>query len=253
MKSQRWISSFGPGPVGTPPPPFLSHAAAARCRRKFVSGQLDEENPFVLISSALLVQPDEGVSDLVVDRIGVNYRNLPRRDGFLIETSKLRRTATGRRRVRRPPRSRSTRMRERNHARWSRMARGRRRKRHVRGAHRCAWAAESRRPPFLHYVAQAPLLGVLLRDVAPLVALDGRVSTPRDGAAGRCNVGTPLREVGDRRIHGGAALRCASRDGARAAAAFFVVAAPPSPAAAPPSLRRVSDDVVTAGLISSRV
>ncbi|KZV51303.1 hypothetical protein F511_38425 [Dorcoceras hygrometricum] len=45
-------------------------AAAARCRRKFVSGQLDEENPFVLISSVLLVQPDEGVSVLVVDRIG---------------------------------------------------------------------------------------------------------------------------------------------------------------------------------------
>ncbi|KZV30199.1 hypothetical protein F511_41252 [Dorcoceras hygrometricum] len=69
-----------------PPPPSLEHVAAAvaadRCR-KFVSGQFDEENPFVLISSALLVQPDEGVSDLVVDRIGVNYRNLPRRDGFL--------------------------------------------------------------------------------------------------------------------------------------------------------------------------
>ncbi|KZT76492.1 hypothetical protein F511_46480 [Dorcoceras hygrometricum] len=65
----------------TPPPPCA--AAAARCSRKFVSGQLDEENPFVLISSALLVQPDEGVSDLVVDRIGVNYRNLPRRAGFL--------------------------------------------------------------------------------------------------------------------------------------------------------------------------
>ncbi|KZV20456.1 hypothetical protein F511_15467 [Dorcoceras hygrometricum] len=31
----------------------------------------------------LLVQPDEGFSDLVVDRIGVNYRNLPRRAGFL--------------------------------------------------------------------------------------------------------------------------------------------------------------------------
>ncbi|KZV57368.1 hypothetical protein F511_34941 [Dorcoceras hygrometricum] len=81
-------------------------------------GQFDEENPFVLISSALLVQPDEGVlvlvvdrigdylpqsteksrvlvipvgarhkcqqvSDLVVDRIGVIYRNLPRRAGFL--------------------------------------------------------------------------------------------------------------------------------------------------------------------------
>ncbi|KZV13769.1 hypothetical protein F511_45067 [Dorcoceras hygrometricum] len=56
-------------------PPLLSSpsaaaAAAARCRRKFVSGQLDEENPFVLISSPLLVQPDEGVSVLVVDRIG---------------------------------------------------------------------------------------------------------------------------------------------------------------------------------------
>ncbi|KZV23380.1 hypothetical protein F511_43545 [Dorcoceras hygrometricum] len=49
------------------------------------------------------------------------------------------------------------------------------------------------------------------------------------------------------------ARRCVSRDGARAAAAFFVVAAPPSPAAAPPPLRRVSCDVVTAGLNSSRV
>ncbi|KZV30190.1 hypothetical protein F511_37708 [Dorcoceras hygrometricum] len=58
-------------------------AAAADRRLKIVSGQFDEENPFVLISSALLVQPDEGVSDLVVDRIGVNYRNLPRRAGFL--------------------------------------------------------------------------------------------------------------------------------------------------------------------------
>ncbi|KZT76501.1 hypothetical protein F511_46473 [Dorcoceras hygrometricum] len=74
----------------------LSHAAAAaavrrrRRRRappcaavfvgKLVSGQLDVENPFVLISSRLLVQPDEGVSDLVVDRIGVStaiYREEP--------------------------------------------------------------------------------------------------------------------------------------------------------------------------------
>ncbi|KZV27148.1 acyl-CoA dehydrogenase-related protein [Dorcoceras hygrometricum] len=64
---------------------WAEHAAAAAAdrRRKFVSGQFDEENPFVLISSALLVQPDEGVSDLVMDRIGVNYRNLPRRAGFL--------------------------------------------------------------------------------------------------------------------------------------------------------------------------
>ncbi|KZV33526.1 hypothetical protein F511_32807 [Dorcoceras hygrometricum] len=55
-----------------PLPPLIHAAAAARCRRKFVSGQLDEESPFVLISSALLVQPDEGVSVLVVDRIGDN-------------------------------------------------------------------------------------------------------------------------------------------------------------------------------------
>ncbi|KZV18974.1 hypothetical protein F511_26988 [Dorcoceras hygrometricum] len=72
--------------------PHLSRPRAARgrhpamlrrCRdgcRKFVSGQLDEENPFVLISSGLLVQSDEGVSDLVVDRIGVTtaiYREEP--------------------------------------------------------------------------------------------------------------------------------------------------------------------------------
>ncbi|KZV40680.1 hypothetical protein F511_18436 [Dorcoceras hygrometricum] len=54
--------------------PLSTHAAAAAVaadlRQKFVSGQFDEQNPFVLISSALLVQPDEGVSILVVDRIG---------------------------------------------------------------------------------------------------------------------------------------------------------------------------------------
>ncbi|KZV06842.1 hypothetical protein F511_45674 [Dorcoceras hygrometricum] len=100
MKSQQWISSFGPGPDGpvqvhypkqdsapslpslTPPPPCAA-AAAVVFAGKIVSGQLDVENPFVLISSALLVQPDEGVSNLVVDRIGVNYRNLPRRAGLL--------------------------------------------------------------------------------------------------------------------------------------------------------------------------
>ncbi|KZV43603.1 hypothetical protein F511_16495 [Dorcoceras hygrometricum] len=67
------------------PPPLssLSHAAAAAAAvfaGKLVSGQLDVENPFVLISSGLLVQPDEGVSDLVVDRIGVTtaiYREEP--------------------------------------------------------------------------------------------------------------------------------------------------------------------------------
>ncbi|KZV06951.1 (+)-neomenthol dehydrogenase-like [Dorcoceras hygrometricum] len=63
-----------------PPPPPCAAAAAAVFAGKLVSGQLDVENPFVLISSGLIVQPDEGVSDLVVDRIGVStaiYREEP--------------------------------------------------------------------------------------------------------------------------------------------------------------------------------
>ncbi|KZV49515.1 hypothetical protein F511_12821 [Dorcoceras hygrometricum] len=67
----------------TPPP---TCAAAARLRRKIVSGQFDEENPFVLISSVLIVQADEGVSFLVVDRIGDFYRNLPRRADVIVTT-----------------------------------------------------------------------------------------------------------------------------------------------------------------------
>ncbi|KZV18120.1 sucrose synthase 6 [Dorcoceras hygrometricum] len=37
----------------------------------------------MILWAALLVQPDEGVSDLVMERIGVNYRNLPRRAELL--------------------------------------------------------------------------------------------------------------------------------------------------------------------------
>ncbi|KZV55001.1 2-like [Dorcoceras hygrometricum] len=50
-----------------------SAAAAARRRSspEICSGQFDVESPIVLISSGLLVQSDEGVSDLVVDRIDV--------------------------------------------------------------------------------------------------------------------------------------------------------------------------------------
>ncbi|KZV22284.1 hypothetical protein F511_28305 [Dorcoceras hygrometricum] len=55
-------------------------------RRKVVSGQLDEENPFVQNSSVLLVQADEGVSVLVVDRIGDIYRSLPRRADVIVTT-----------------------------------------------------------------------------------------------------------------------------------------------------------------------
>ncbi|KZV27803.1 Tau class glutathione S-transferase [Dorcoceras hygrometricum] len=53
-----------------PPPPPPSSP-------EIRSGQFDEENPSVKISSGLLVQADEGVSHPVVDLIGVNYRNLP--------------------------------------------------------------------------------------------------------------------------------------------------------------------------------
>ncbi|KZV32737.1 hypothetical protein F511_31228 [Dorcoceras hygrometricum] len=58
-------------------------AAARRrrqLRRKTFRPSFFEEYSFVLISSGLLVQPDEGVSDLVVDRIGVTtaiYREEP--------------------------------------------------------------------------------------------------------------------------------------------------------------------------------
>ncbi|KZV16726.1 hypothetical protein F511_25872 [Dorcoceras hygrometricum] len=59
---------------------------AVSVRRKIISGQFDEENPFVLISLVLLVQADEGVSFLVVDRIGDIYRNLPRRADVFVTT-----------------------------------------------------------------------------------------------------------------------------------------------------------------------
>ncbi|KZV19865.1 hypothetical protein F511_29149 [Dorcoceras hygrometricum] len=64
----------------TPPPP--PPCAAAVFVGKLVSGQLDVENPFVLISSGLLVQPDEGVSAGRGPDWRI-YRNLPRRAGFL--------------------------------------------------------------------------------------------------------------------------------------------------------------------------
>ncbi|KZT76653.1 hypothetical protein F511_46324 [Dorcoceras hygrometricum] len=86
----------------------------------------------------------------------------------------------------------------------------------------------------------APLLGVLLRDVASLVALDGRVSPPHDGATDRRFL--PLAAAHDNA--GRATLRATSC----AAVRFFRVAA-----AGRPPLRRCSGDVVTAGLILSRV
>ncbi|KZV14084.1 acyl-CoA dehydrogenase-related protein [Dorcoceras hygrometricum] len=69
----RWATLLAAAPLlslKAPPPPPLLH-------RKIVSGQFDEENPSVQISSGLLVQADEGVLNPVVDLIGVNYRSLP--------------------------------------------------------------------------------------------------------------------------------------------------------------------------------
>ncbi|KZV48301.1 hypothetical protein F511_18816 [Dorcoceras hygrometricum] len=70
-------------PSHTPPP---CAAAAAVFAGKIVSGQLDVENPFVLISSGLLVQPDEGVSDLVVDRIGDNLPQSTEKSRIIVIT-----------------------------------------------------------------------------------------------------------------------------------------------------------------------
>ncbi|KZV29820.1 hypothetical protein F511_43084 [Dorcoceras hygrometricum] len=68
------------GPLGRLKRRPSSPLSSRRCRplrRKFVSGQYNEENLSVQISSRLLVQGDEGVSYPVVDRIGDIYRNLP--------------------------------------------------------------------------------------------------------------------------------------------------------------------------------
>ncbi|KZV43209.1 hypothetical protein F511_28110 [Dorcoceras hygrometricum] len=73
-------------PPPPPPPPSCAAAATARLCRKIVSGQFDEENPFVQILSVLLVQADKGVSFLVVDRIGDLYRNLSRRADVIVTT-----------------------------------------------------------------------------------------------------------------------------------------------------------------------
>ncbi|KZV29795.1 inorganic pyrophosphatase fused with fructose-1,6-bisphosphatase [Dorcoceras hygrometricum] len=59
----RWT---GPAPATRLAPP----CAAASCRDRTCSDQLDEEFPSVLNSSVLLVQADEGVLNLVVDLIG---------------------------------------------------------------------------------------------------------------------------------------------------------------------------------------
>ncbi|KZV24372.1 hypothetical protein F511_36658 [Dorcoceras hygrometricum] len=79
----RWAVLAASPPLHTrrlAPPPPPPRVAGIR------SGRFDEENPFVQNSSVLLVQADEGVSVLVVDRIGDIYRSLPRRADVIVTT-----------------------------------------------------------------------------------------------------------------------------------------------------------------------
>ncbi|KZV20940.1 transcription factor GAMYB-like [Dorcoceras hygrometricum] len=80
------LSVIPRGSWGDPPPPSSQIAAVGRrptpspSSPKIRSGQFDEENPSAQISSGLLVQADEGVSNSVVDLIGVItavYREVP--------------------------------------------------------------------------------------------------------------------------------------------------------------------------------
>ncbi|KZT75890.1 hypothetical protein F511_47086 [Dorcoceras hygrometricum] len=95
-------------------------------------------------------------------------------------------------------------------------------------------------------------------DAARHVAHPGRDVARRGGAAARMAGRWSARDRRWKLLEWatlGAALvdaRCAlvAQRRARCRREFFVVAAPPSPAAAPAMLRRVSDDVVTAGLNS---
>ncbi|KZV16102.1 hypothetical protein F511_44934 [Dorcoceras hygrometricum] len=57
--------------------PYSVAAAAVASLVGIVSGQLDEENPSVQISSGLLVQSDKGIPSPVVDLIDDIYRRLP--------------------------------------------------------------------------------------------------------------------------------------------------------------------------------
>ncbi|KZV19692.1 hypothetical protein F511_41882 [Dorcoceras hygrometricum] len=70
--------------AAAPSSPRTRRRRRRRSSPEIVSGQFDEENPFVLISSVLLVQPDEGVSDLVVDQIGDNLPQSTEKSRILV-------------------------------------------------------------------------------------------------------------------------------------------------------------------------
>ncbi|KZV54756.1 hypothetical protein F511_40862 [Dorcoceras hygrometricum] len=229
------------------PPPPLSNAAAAaaRFRQKFVSVQFDEENLFVLISSVLIVQADEGVSFLVVDRIGDIYRSLPRRADVIVTTVGARHKCqqdrkfetfesnAGRRRVRRCPIAcareardlRAGRARE-THASQSKGATGRD------DGRRLLAGSRTRRRMVAHWLGDDARLrntGWLLPHLASTrCAMMAGGVPPRIDAAGRATCDGCVQfahDVASRLVWRRASCR-----------RVFVVVAPP-PAAAPASLR----------------
>ncbi|KZV50438.1 hypothetical protein F511_33706 [Dorcoceras hygrometricum] len=232
------------------------------------SGQFDEENPSVQISSRLLVQGDEGVSYPVVDRIGDIYRNLPRRADVIVTTVgarhkcqqdrkiKLLERSPGRRRVRRCPITHAHEARDLRAGRASQPLSSARHRATV--AHE---AAESGRPSSSAQralVAQLPCAG---RTIEARRTAAGREVLREVGAPLRTTlVGTMMRRRLEAWRHGLVAGRpmcaddgarshmkrrsCSGRARALAPHEFFVVA----PAAGRPPLRRVSGDVMTAGL-----
>ncbi|KZV55848.1 monosaccharide-sensing protein 2-like [Dorcoceras hygrometricum] len=260
----RWA---GPSPFSTrrrplpslaPPPP----PRAADLHRKFVSGRFDEENPFVQNSSVLLVQPDEGVLVLVVDRIGDYLPQSTEKSRVLVIPVGARHKCQQGIRFERPIldhrkfskfRPRHRRLRRRffqpaartcahdNHARRPRMVAGS-------GAARCASVAHEAAENFRHSFARTMHCWTLpAQIVAPLVEAsratlgaasreDGRPLLLRRSSAGRTKRREVLHDGGARR-----ARRCAHIGRRAALCRSQSFEAAPPPAAAPASFRRCRD------------
>ncbi|KZV55822.1 putative receptor-like protein kinase [Dorcoceras hygrometricum] len=78
----RTVYQSGKSSVRDLQSPSAHHSSVVDTRIQFsspenCSGQLDEENPSVQISSGLLVQDKKGIPSPVMDLIDVVYRNLP--------------------------------------------------------------------------------------------------------------------------------------------------------------------------------
>ncbi|KZV42723.1 hypothetical protein F511_10431 [Dorcoceras hygrometricum] len=263
-----------------PPPPSLKHAlrrlAPPPPRVAGIrSGRIDEENPFVQNSSVFLLQPDEGVSVLVVDRIG-DYlpQSIEKSRVLVIPVGARHKCQQGIRFERpiieiktlklaaRPPPCAAAPSSHRAHlraldARWPRVCR-------ARGADGCC----NRRKKLRQRATCLP------RCVRPMVgaalAHDGATrgrSVRRPGAVRGAMISPSSRLLADVMRAGCCVFwswRCAVRRRAMACDGAALVAAARAvcvardfsvggAAAGRPSLRRISGDVVTAGLSSSRV